>query len=458
MDLNDNHRGLSDEPTGATRWLRWVVDVRPGEVGALMLGFVYYFLLLSSYYVIRPIRDDMGVAGGLDNLPSMFTASMVTLLVINALFGYLVAKYTRRHFILYAYRFLILNLVAFVVLLTIYGAQNIWIGRVFFVWTSVFNLFVLSVFWQFMADVFTSEQGKRLFGFLSVGGTLGAIVGSLLTTKLVETVGPVKLMIISAVLIELSVQCVRRFPVPPAPIAVKKSEPDPDAVPVGGGFWNGIWHNFNSAYLLGISGYMLLYAFTSTVLYFQQASIAQAAFTSRPARIAFFGKVDLIVNIGTIIIQIFITGRLLKKAGVGATLAILPVLSVAGFLALGTKPTLVILILFLTVRRVGNFSLARPAREVLFTVITREDKYKAKNFIDTFVYRAGDQIGAWSYAGLAGLGLSMGAISFVAAPVAAVWLGLSIWLGRRQAAMARGNEPPKEDWQLTGGEVPQPAD
>jgi AAA family ATP:ADP antiporter len=448
----------NEEPSELSRLLRWFVDVRPREVGALFLAFGYYFLILSSYYVIRPIRDDMGVAGGLDNLPWMYTASMVTMLGANLLFSALVARSTRRKFIPIAYRFLILNLVTFVVLFSIWSVQNIWIGRVFFVWTSVFNLFALSIFWEFMADVFNSDQGKRLFGFLSVGGTLGAIAGSALTTTLVQRVGPVRLLIISAVLIELSAQCVRRFPAIEAAADVKqvREERRADATPVGGGFWNGIWHNFKSPYLLGISGYMLLYSITSTVLYFQQVAIAAAAFHDRGARTAFFAKIDLIVNLGTVVVQIFITGRLLKKVGVAATLAILPAMTLIGFLVVGVKPVLVLLVVFLTLRRVGNFSLARPAREVLFTVLPREDKYKAKNFIDTVIYRSGDQLAAWSSKWVGALGMSLSTVSFAAAPLAAVWLLISVWIGLKQSALARQEESRPEV--LTGAEVLQPAE
>ena len=419
--------------------IRIVVDVKAHELRALLLSFVYYFLILSSYYVIRPVRDDFGAAGGLENLPWMFTGTLVVMLAANALFSALVARYTRRRFIPVAYRFLIANLLIFFALLYFVSKTNqIWIGRAFFIWTSVFNLFVVSVFWAFMVDVFSSDQGKRLFGFISVGGTLGAIVGAAITASLVRKIGSINLLVISALLLELSAQCVRLFP------AVLKSRDadgrSKDETAVGGGMWTGIVHNFKSPYLLGISGYMLLYALTSTLLYFQQIAIVAGAFTDRAARTAFFAKIDLTVNVLTILAQAFITGRLLKWLGVGLTLAILPALSVIGFLGMGIMPTLTLLVAFLTLRRAGNFAFARPARETLFTVISREDKYKSKNFIDTVVYRVGDQIGAWATPALGWLGLGMAGVSFVAAPVAAVWLAISLWLGARQSARAREAE------------------
>jgi AAA family ATP:ADP antiporter len=427
------------QPSAFLRLLRQVVDVKAEEVRALGLGFIYYFLILSSYYVIRPIRDDFGAAGGIENLPWMFTGTLVTMLIANALFAALVARFSRRRFIPIAYRFLIANLlIFFVLLLTISKGQQVWVGRAFFVWTSVFNLFVLSVFWAFMVDVFNSDQGKRLFGFISVGGTLGAIVGAAITAGLVQKVGSLTLLLISAALLELSAQCVRFFPNTLAGPEKTKAIAE---LPLGGRIWAGIVHNLRSPYLLGICAYMLLYSITSTVLYFQQVGIAANAFTDRTARTAFFAEIDLLVNVLSVLTQAFLTGRLLKWLGVGVTLAILPALSVMGFTAMGVAPTLVLLVIFLTLRRSGNIAIARPARETLFTVISREDKYKAKNFIDTVVYRAGDQIGAWTSPVLGWLGLGLTGVSFVAAPIAAIWLFVSLWLGRKQSAMARDAQP-----------------
>jgi AAA family ATP:ADP antiporter len=426
-------------PDIPTRLLRKAVDVKADEVRALVLGFVYYFFILSSYYIIRPIRDEMGVAGGVENLPWMFTGTLVAMLVANALFAALVTKFSRRRFIPIAYRFFIINLLVFYALLAwLPAGHQIWIGRSFFIWTSVFNLFVISVFWAFMADIFSTDQGKRLFGFISVGGTLGGIAGAAITATLVQRVGAVYLLLFSAVLLELSAQCVRLFPTgfEGSRDSLRRAEAVAEA-PIGGGIWSGIIHDLRSPYLLGICAYMLLYAITSTLLYFQQAGIAATAFADRSARTAFFAQIDLLVNVLTIIVQAFVTGRLLKRLGVGITLALLPAMSVIGFTGMGIFPTLTLLVVFLTLRRAGNFAIARPAREVLFTVVSREDKYKAKSFIDTFIYRAGDQIGAWSAPAMGWLGLSMVGISFVAAPLAAIWFFVSLWLGRKQVSMTR---------------------
>jgi len=418
------------------RLLQKAVEVKASEVRALFLGFIYYFLIFSSYYVIRPIRDDIGAANGIDKLPWLFTGTMIAMLFANALFAALVVKFSRRHFISIAYRFLIANLIIFfVLLLTLSKDHQVWVGRAFFVWTSVFNLFVVSVFWAFMVDVFSSEQGKRLFGFISVGGTLGAIVGAAITATLVRKIGSLNLLLISAVLLELGVQCVRLFPTTFESSAAEKKK-DAHEAPIGGSIWAGIIHNLRSPYLLGICAYMFLYATTSTLLYFQQLDIAGHAFADRAARTAFFARIDLVVNVVAIVGQTFVAARLIKWLGVGITLAVLPAMSVIGFTALGAGPTLVLLVVFLTLRRATDFALARPARETLFTVVSREDKYKAKNLIDTLVYRGGDQFGAWSNRLMGGLGLGLAGISFVAAPLAAIWLVITLWLGRRQASMA----------------------
>ena len=417
----------------------------------MLLSFFYFFLVLSSYYVIRPIRDSFG-AERFENLPLMFTATLVVMLIANALFSSLVARFTRRRFIPVAYRFLIVNLLIFsALLLLIPKERQVWVGYAFFVWVSVFNLFVVSVFWAFVVDVFDSDQGKRLFGFISVGGTLGALMGSFITASSVQRLGTLTLLLISAGLLELAAQCVRRFP---PPETIQKEVRKEQEQPVGGGIWAGLVHTLKSPYLLGISAYMLLYALTSTLLYFQQSGIARAAFTDRDARSAFFARIDLIISGLTILAQLFITGRLLKWLGVGVTLALLPALTIMGFTGLGFWPSLGFLVAFLVLRRAGNFAFARPARENLFTVISREDKYKSKNFTDTVVYRLGDQVGAWTTPGLTALGFSLTAVSFVAAPIAAVWLVISLWLGRRQHSMAESERQSTDFSRALADETP----
>ena len=423
---------LHDWDSVLTRFLKHVIDVEPAEVRALGWSWLYIFCVLFSYYILRPIRDEMCVAGGVEHLPWLFTGTLLGMIAVNPPFAALVARLPRARFIAVSYRFFIVNLLFFG--LALHGAsaeQNIWIGRLFFIWTSVFNLFVVSVFWALMVDVFDAGQGKRIFGFIAAGATLGGIFGSSLTASLAPHVGTLYLLLISAALLEVAVFCVRRLSRLSDALQQKVTVPK-DEVVIGGSIFSGLRHALSSSYLVNVSLYLLLFATTSTFLYFQQAEIARQAFADRGARTAFFARVDLSVNILTLGAQLFLTGRVLRWIGVALTLAILPLLSAFGFGALAATPTIAVLVLYQVVRRAGNFAFARPTREVLFTVVPREDKYKAKSFIDTVVYRLGDQVGAWSYAGLGFLGLGMTGISLVAVPLSVLWLINGIWLGRRQ--------------------------
>jgi len=416
-------------------WIK-ATGARPGELRALVLAGAFHFLVLASYYVLRPIRDEIGAAGGLENLSWLFTATLAAMLLANVAFGAVATRLSRRRFIPLAYRFFIVTLLGFGLLL----GTSPWVDRAFYVWVSVFNLFVVSVFWAFMADLFAPEQGKRLFGFIAVGGTLGAIAGGAVTAGLVGQVGSATLLLISAVLLEVAAQCVRHFPAGSAVGGAQASAAKPEW-PLGGTFWSGIAHVFRSPYLLGISAFMLLHSVTSTLVYFQQADVVGREFTSRVARTAFFAQLDIAVNVLTVLVQVFLTGRLLKWLGVGLTLALLPLVSLAGFAAMALAPSLALLAAFQVARRAVNYAVSRPAREVLFTVLPREDKYKAKAFTDTFVYRAGDQVGAWSYPALRALGLGLAGVSWVAVPLAAAWCSLSLWLGRQQATLQNGVRP-----------------
>jgi AAA family ATP:ADP antiporter len=439
MNESETVRMSDLEPGPAYRLLKQILDVRAAEIRALGWSWLYIFAVLSAYYILRPIRDDMGVAGGVENLQWLFTGTLLGMLAVNPPFAALVARLPRARFIAIAYRFFIANLLLFVLLMKMASAeQNIWIGRVFFIWTSVFNLFVVSVFWALMVDVFDSEQSKRLFGFIAAGATLGGIVGSSIAASFAQRVPAIYLLLGSAFLLELAVFSVRRLSRLSGALERRPAARNGQSA-IGGSALSGLTHAFKSPYLVHVSVYILLYAITSTFLYFEQADIARHSFADRGARTAFFARIDLWVNILTLGAQLFLTGRVLRALGVGLTLSILPVLSVLGFGALSVTPTIVVLVIYQVLRRAGNFAFARPSREVLFTVAPREDKYKAKSFIDTVIYRAGDQIGAWSYAGLGFVGLGMTAIAVVAVPLSAAWLLNALWLGRKQESLANAD-------------------
>ena len=433
--------------------LNKIVDVKPNEIHALWLGFVFFFVVLAGYYVIRPVRDNIG-ATYFENLWWMFTVVLIVMIVANALFSAIVSRMSRRRFIPIAYRFFILNLIIFFVLMQYMppGKQP-WVDGCFFVWVSVFNLFATAVFWGFMTDLFTTEQGKRLFGFIAVGGSLGGVLGPIITASLVHRVSTGVLLLICAGMLEIAAQSVRFFP---AEFRRDNSKSPEDATaekPIGGKFWDGVTHICKSPYLFGLFLFILLYTLTSTWTYFQQSELTKAGFVDKASRTAFFAKLDLSVNTLTLFLQIFLTGRLMKFLGVTVTLLCMPVLSLFGFAAMGFAPVLSVLAAFQIARRASTFAFMRPAREVLFTVLRREDKYKAKSFIDTFGYRCGDQFGAWSYSGMQAVGLSFSTISYIALPVVAGWCALGVWLGRKQRVLAES--PPPSATPPTDAAVPQ---
>ena len=429
------------ESSARAPWLQRLVDVRPHELAAVAWSWLFFFAVLSAYYVIRPIRDDMGVAGGVNNLPWLFTGSLTGMLLANPPFAYLVARMPRARFVSWGYRFFALNLVAFFALLT-WGpaAQQVWFGRAFFIWTSIFNMFVVSIFWSVMADVFAPGQSKRLFGFIGAGGTIGGIAGAALTSWLVGTLGAANLLLVSAVLLEVAALSARALFVQPRTATAAEdghaAAPQGPETAIGGTVWEGMRRAFADPYLLNVTLNMLFFTVLTTFLYFQQAAIVDSTLTDRAARTRFFANIDLAVNVLTLATQTFATGRAVKRWGVAAALAFLPVLSVAGFGVLGLAPTIAVLMTFQVLRRAGNFAVARPAREVLFTVVPRADRYKSKTFIDTVIYRAGDQIGAWAYAPLAALGAGVAGISSVAVALAALSAVNAVWLGRKMQRLA----------------------
>jgi ATP:ADP antiporter, AAA family len=308
----------------------------------------------------------------------------------------------------------------------------------------------VSVFWSFMADLYRPAQGQRLFGLVAVGGTLGAILGSTLTSALVPLVGPANLLLVSALLLEIAARAARALDGQEASLARGARLEEADAVGeegtgvIGGGVLDGIRHVARSPYLLGIAALMLLFTIASTFLYFQQAAIVARVFEGNPpARTRLFARLDLAVNVLTLVTQVFLTGRMLRWLGVAVGLAVLPLMSLIGFGILGTAPVLAVLVVFQALRRAGNFAIQRPAREVLYTVLPRTDKYKAKNFNDTFVYRVGDQLGAWSYTAIAWLGLGLSGLALTMVPLSAVWLLLALWLGGRYRRLLTDTRRPE---------------
>ena len=425
---------MNASSTLTQRWLGRVAAVKPGETRALLWSFAYFFFLLAAYYVLRPVRDEMGLAGGIRNLPWLFTATFFVMLAAVPLFGAIVARVPRHRFIPLVYHFFALNILIFWLLLTFKVAMAD-TARVFFVWISVFNLFAVSVFWSFMADLYRSEQGKRLFGFIAAGGSAGALLGPLIAVTLAESLGRANLLLIALLLLEAAVFCAMRLEKAATSLKADAGEAaqDTGAPPeagLGGGWIAGLMMVLRSPYLAGIALWVALLSMAGTFLYFQQLGIVAAISDDPNRRTAIFARIDLAVSLLTILVQFLATGRLIRRFGAGPAAAFLPLVFAAGFLALALTPMLWVVIAFQALQRAANFAISNPAREVLFTVLGREEKYKAKYVIDNVVFRGGDAASGWLYHALRGSGMEPSSISLATVPVAAGWLALALLLGR----------------------------
>lgn len=406
-----------------------LADVRSREeAGAALLAFIYFFTLLCGYALLKPLRDALATAGGVKDLPWLFTATFAVMLVAVPVFSGLMARWPRRRVLPWVYRFFLAWLVAFFALLEL-GVAPVAVARTFFVFVSVYNLFIVSVFWSFMSDLFSREQGQRLFGLIAAGGSAGMLVGPLLVRLLVEPLGPARLLLVAAALLEVSAQCVRwlsRHSAQVQPQAQAAEEP------LGGSSLAGLKLLATSPLLLGLAGQTLLYALSSTFLYYQQVLLVQA--TGLAARTAAFASIEFWGQLLTLVLQAVVTGQVLPRLGLRVALAVAPMLTALGFCALAAWPSMAMLVIFKALRGAAHHAFERPGREVLFTTVGREARYKAKGFIDTVVYRGSDSLSSWLQQGLAALGLGSGGLALAAVPVAGLWLGVSLWLARSRPA------------------------
>ena len=415
------------------RWLGRAVPATPLERAAALWSFAYFFMLLAGYYVLRPLRDEMAIAGGVKNLPWMFTATFVTLLVAQPLYGALVTKLPRARFIPVVYHFFAINLAAFWLLLTL-DLGTVIVARVFFVWVSVFNLFAVAVFWSFMADIFDGAQGKRLFGFIGAGGTAGALLGPVITFGLSVPLGPVNLLIVAVIFLELAVFCVHGLE--RAAAHLRRGETRVAERRIGGGAFAALPELTRSPYLLGVACWVSLLSFGGTILYFEQANIVASAVHGAGEQTRIFAGIDLVVGLLTLATQFFATAKLIGRFGVGAAAAALPAVYVVGFAALAVAPGLAVVLVVQVVQRWMNFAISNPARQIFYTVVAREEKYKAKNLIDVVIFRGSDALYGWMFDSLQLLGLKLGAIALCALPVALGWTVLAASLGRVQERRA----------------------
>jgi AAA family ATP:ADP antiporter len=333
----------------------------------------------------------------------------------------------------WVYLFFIANLLIFYALFQ-QGVASDAVARAFFVWVSVFNLFVVSVFWSFMVDIYTPEQAKRLFGVISAGGTCGALAGPTLTAWLAAPLGIPNLLLVSCAFLLLSLICLAallRW------ASTRESDGEPGNavadVRIGGTTWSGMAALLRSPYLLGIVAYILLYTVLLGFSYFETVRLVSERYSDSAERTTLFAQVDLTVNVLTLLGQVFLVSRLVERLGVGIALCVLPALALAGFATMSIFPVLAVLVIFQVLRRAAEYAVARPAREMLFSVVDRDAKYKSKNFIDTVVFRGGDAASGWLYAAMKAAGLGLVGMAAVAIPGALVWLALALVLGRQHA-------------------------
>ena len=410
----------------AHRLLSRVILVEREELPALLWSFAYFFCLLAAYYLLRPVRDEMGVLSGAHKLPWLFSAVFVTMLGVIPFFGWVAGHFSVKRLLPTVYGFFIVNLLGFFLALQS-GVTLKALAPVFFVWLSVFNLFVVSVFWSFMADVFSTEAARRLFGCISAGGSLGAMTGPVITALAVKGIGVQGLLLASACLLMCALGCIlallqwyqQSYGEELGRKRLSSSKPTQASAP---SLWVGVVRILRSPYLLVIALYLMCYSVLSTFLYSQQTILIPQVIPGSEERMQLFATADLGINLLAFSLQFFATGWLLTRFGVIVMLTAMPMVSLIGFSVL---------------RRAGEFSITKPTRESLFTVVPREEKYQAKNVIDTVVHRGADATGTWIVSGLHGVGTTLSQMSFVAMPLALLWVGTGLWLGRRHERIRR---------------------
>lgn len=420
-----------------------VFNLEQREAPAVIAGLLMFFLLFTAYFMLRPVRETMGVAGGVRNLQWLFTATFVATLVVLPVFGWLASRLPRRRLLPWLYAGCALVLGGFAICLHA-APDDLWIARAFYVWLSVFNLFAVSLAWSVLADVLVPGQAKRAFALIASGASIGGLAGPILGAVLVGIVGHAGLMVLSALLLLASAM---------AAVSLHRwrdANPQPDDAeteagvegpamsrhkPLGGNPFAGATQTLTSPYLLGITAFVLLLASINTFLYFEQARLVAEYFPDRTTQTQIFGTIDAVVQGLSLLIQVFVTGHLAKRLGVGVLLVSVPIAMAVGFLALALVPTFAVFVVVMVVRRVGEYALVRPGREMLYAVLPTQQKYKAKNFIDTVVYRAGDAVSGWVKRAIDVMSESPAVAMIFAAVLAAGWGLCGFFLGRRERAL-----------------------
>ena len=418
-----------------------ILGLEKSEYVAVAWSFAYFFCVLSAYYIIRPIREAMAVGSGPNTLPWLFFATFVTMLVVTPIYGLVASRYSRRQFLPWVYLFFISNIIIFWIVFSIAVntmSDHIWLGRIFFVWISIFNLFVVSVFWSFMAEIYTREQGRRLFGFITSGGSIGALMGGIATSYLTVRIGFQNVFPIAAIMLLLAIYCIRglRGQVTQSPGGTSANAGAAEK-PLGGNPFAGITQVFSSKFFSYIAFKSVIASLLGTALYMFTAQMVQLSIPDTNEQTQFFSNINNWTNLLALIGQMLVVNRVVHRFGIGVSMTLLPIASVAGFLLLAVEPTLGIVALLTVLRRALGFGFSKPTTDMLYSVVTPEEKYKAKNFIDTAVYRAGDVVGILSIRGLFALGMGIPAISVLMLPYAALWASISLWLGSDYRRRAR---------------------
>ena len=421
--------------TGIQRWLQRAFSVEEDEAGVVIAGFVMFFLLFAGYFMLRPVRETMGIAGGVRNLQWLFTGTFVATLAAMPLFGWIAGRVRRRNILYWVYAFFVANLLAFAACFAL-KPDDPWIARAFYIWLSVFNLIAISVAWSVLVDVFTTAQSKRLFALMAGGASLGGLVGPMLGVFLVGPLGYSGLLLLSAMLLAAAAVAawrVRRWR-DARPLPADASMPDQR--PLGGSPFAGAIEVLKSPYLLGIGIFVLLLASVTTFLYFEQAALVEARFPDPKDQTRVFGTIDTVVQTLAILSQLFITGRVARRLGVGVLLVTVPLVVAAGFLWLAFAPVFAVLAVVMVVRRAGEYAFVRPGREMLYTVVAPEAKYKAKNFNDTVVYRGADAVSGWVKAGIDMFAQQPAVAMVIGSGIALVWAANGAWLARTQRRLS----------------------
>lgn len=442
-----------------TDWAARIFNIRRAEFPLAALAAAFYFCVLCGYFFVRPVRDAMGVARGMGELYWLFGVTVVSSLILVLLFGGVVARMDRRRFIPIAYGFVVVCLFAFAGLLVVdaqagggligSGSETglaRGVGYTFYVWLSAINLFINSIFWAFMVDLFSVEQGKRMFAFIGIGGTTGALAGGWATNRIsafTESVYlPVGLMVIGAAFFVMAIVLMltldrRAARSKHSRLGEAAASPGAASGPsgIGGNFWDGATAVVRSPYLLGIALWIMFMAISNTLIYFTQANIILNRSDTFSQLVGSYALMDALTQTATLITQIFITTRLIRKLGVGWTLAILPLVTLAGFAVLAIWPIFGVMAVFQAVHRATRYAISRPSRETLFSVVPPAERYKAKPVVDVFLYRFGDLAGTGIQVVLSALG-NLALMAGATAPFAAVWCALSVGLGRAQTRRA----------------------